>query len=112
MSDVKEMQEAQPQVRIEEPKEGFVKKAKRKTLNFLSQNGIWIGAVGTGVAVGYLAGKHKTKKSVVVKQEVLEAPQEVLEAPQEYYQQEVDAYTEDQDLEDFGQEEYTSEPVE
>ena len=112
MSNVETMQEAQPQVRIEEPKEGFVKKAKRKTLNFLSQNGVWIGAVGTGVAVGYLAGKHKTKKSIVVSQEVLEAPQAVLEAPQENYQQEVDADTEVQDLEYLEQDEHASESVE
>jgi hypothetical protein len=113
MSNVEKMQEAQPQVRIEEPKEGFVKKAKRKTLNFLSQNGVWIGAVGTGVAVGYLAGKHNNKKkSIVVSQEALEAPKAVLEEYQEYYQQEVDADTEVQDLEDFGQDEYASESVE
>ena len=105
MSDVKEVQGTERTVRIEEPKEGFGKKVKRKTLNFLSKNGVWIGAVGGGVAVGYLAGKHKTKKSVVVSQAVLEAPQE-------YYQQEVDEYTEVQDLEDLEQEEYTSEPVE
>ena len=112
MSDVKEVQGVEHTVRIEEPKESFGKKVKRKTLNFLSKHGTWIGAATGGLAVGYLAGKHKTKKSVVVKQEVLEAPQAVLEAPQEYYQQEVDEYTEVQDLEDFGQEEYTSEPVE
>jgi hypothetical protein len=112
MSDVKEVQGVEHTVRIEEPKEKFGKKVKRKTLNFLAKNGAWIGAATGGLAVGYLAGKHKTKKSVVVKQEVLEAPQAVLEAPQEYYQQEVDEYTEVQDLEDFGQEEYTSESVE
>ena len=112
MSDVEKTYGEEPFVQVEEPKEKFGKKVKRKTLNFLSKNGVWIGAVGGGVAVGYLAGKHKTKKSVVVSQEVLEAPQAVLEAPQEYYQQEVDEYTEVQDLEDLEQEEYTSEPVE
>ena len=86
MSDVKEVQGTERTVRIEEPKEGFVKKAKRKTLNFLSQNGVWIGAVGTGVAVGYLAGKHKTKKSVV--------SQEELGEPKEDYKQKVYVYEE------------------
>ena len=105
MSDVKEVQGVEHTVRIEEPKESFGKKVKRKTLNFLSKHGTWIGAATGGLAVGYLAGKHKTKKSIVVSQEVLEAPQE-------YYQQEVDEYTEVQDLEDFEQEEYTSEPGE
>ena len=112
MSNVETMQEEQPQVWIEEPKEGFVKKVKRKTLNFLSQNGVWIGAVGTGVAVGYLAGKHKTKKSIVVSQEVLEAPQVGLEEPNEDYQQEVDADEEVQDLENQEQDEHASESVE
>ena len=113
MSVVKEVQGVEHTVRIGEPKEKFGKKVKRKALNFLAKNGAWIGAATGGLAVGYLAGKHKTKKkSVVVKQEVLEAPQAVLEAPQEYYQQEVDEYTEVQDLEDLEQEEYTSEPVE
>ena len=112
MSDVKEVQGVEHTVRIEEPKESFGKKAKRKTLNFLAKNGVWIGAATGGLAVGYLAGKHKTKKSIVVSQEALEAPQVVLEAPQEYYQQEVDVDTEVQDLEDFGQDEYASESVE
>ena len=105
MSDVKEVQGVEHTARIGQPKESFGKKVKRKTLNFLAKNGALIGAVTGGLAVGYLAGKHKTKKSVVVKQEVLEAPQE-------YYQQEVDVDTEVQDLEDFEQDEYISESVE
>ena len=112
MSDVEETYGEEPFVQVEEPKEKFSKKAKRKTLNFLSKNGVWIGAVGGGVAVGYLAGKHKTKKSIVVSQEVLEAPQAVLEAPREDYQDEVDEYEEVQDLENQEQNEYVSESVE
>ena len=112
MSDVKEVQGVEHTVRIEEPKEKFGKKVKRKTLNFLAKNGAWIGAATGGLAVGYLAGKHKTKKSVVVSQEVLEAPQAVLEAPQENYQQEVDADEEVQELEYLEQDEDASESVE
>ena len=88
MSDVKEVQGVEHTVRIEEPKESFGKKVKRKTLNFLSKHGTWITtALVTGGTLGYLAGKRKAVTPIYV-------IQVALDEPNEDNQQEVVAYTE------------------
>ena len=86
MSDVEKTYGEEPFVQVEEPKEKFGKKVKRKTLNFLAKNGVWIVGGITGGVVGHLVGKHKTKKSVV--------SQEELGEPKEDYKQKVYVYEE------------------
>ena len=105
MSDVEKTYGEEPFVQVEEPKEKFGKKVKRKTLNFLSNHGTWIAtALASGGVLGYLVGKHKATRPIYV-------IQVALDEPNEDNQQEVEADTEVQDLENQEQDEHASESV-